>query len=57
MTKVEKVARAMAESVGWLGWDTAKNFNDTLNGSDPDDERDYWRSLAIAAISAMGIVN
>lgn len=44
---VERVARKVAERDGWDKWDTAVNFNDTLNGNDPDDERDYYRELVL----------
>jgi hypothetical protein len=50
---INKVARAMAQYVGWHKWDTATTFADTLNGSDPDDERDYWRGLAQVAIDEL----
>jgi hypothetical protein len=54
LADIERVARAMALHVGWQNWDTAVSVCDTQDGSDPDDERDYWRSLACAAVAALG---
>lgn len=45
---VERVAKAMCTG----NWD-AKNFNETDNGDEPEDQRDYWRGKARAAIEAM----
>ena len=53
---IDKVARAMAQSIGWYKWDTAKTCGDTHDGSDPDDERDYWRGLARVSIEQMGAI-
>lgn len=47
---VERAARAMAIRDGWDGWDTASHFNDTMNGCDPEDEREHYRELARAAL-------
>lgn len=44
---VERVARKLAERDGWDKWDTAVNFNDTLNGNDPDEERDHYRETVL----------
>ena len=49
----ERVARALAAHSGWDGWDTARDCRDTPSGNDPEDEREYWRGMADAAIKAM----
>lgn len=51
MTKVEEVARALSASDG-ANWD-AKTDSETANGCTPDEQRDYWREKARAAIEAM----
>ena len=50
----ERVARALAAHYGWMGWDTARDCRDTPSGDDPEDEREYWRGMADAAIDEMG---
>lgn len=50
---IEKVARAMAIHEGWDNWDTAKTFNDTPSGNDPEDEREYWLELARVAVGVI----
>ncbi|WP_353189128.1 hypothetical protein [Pseudomonas sp.] len=50
----ERVARSLAAHYGWTGWDTARDCRDTPSGDDPEDEREYWRGMADAAINAMG---
>ena len=52
MDQIERIARAMAKSVGWEAWDTAKDCRHTPDGSDPEYERNYWRGLAKAALAA-----
>lgn len=49
---VERVARALAIEAGWDAWDTAIGCNDTLNGNTPEEEREYYRDLAVIAINA-----
>lgn len=49
---IERMARAMASKSGWMRWDTATTPADTPNGNDPEVERDYWRDMARAALSA-----
>jgi hypothetical protein len=46
---VERVARALCEAKNdnWL----ARNFNETGDGSDPEENREYYRSLANSAIA------
>ena len=51
MGKVEEVARALSASDG-ANWD-AKTDSETANGCTPDEQRDYWREKARAAIGAM----
>lgn len=51
MGKVEEVARALSASDG-ANWD-AKTDSETANGCTPDEQRDYWREKARAAIEAM----
>ena len=51
MGKVEEVARALCASDG-ANWD-AKTDSETANGCAPDEQRDYWREKARAAIEAM----
>jgi hypothetical protein len=47
---VERVAKAMCDG----NWDAA-NFNETMNGDEPEDQRNYWREKARAAIEAMRV--
>lgn len=47
---IELVARAMAIASDWNGWDTAKTCAGTLNGNEPDEERDYFRHMARIAL-------
>lgn len=51
MTKIEQVARALCESDD-ANWD-AKDARETANGCTPEEQRDYWRDKARAAIEAM----
>lgn len=51
MGKVEDVARALCASDG-ANWE-AKTDSETANGCTPDEQRDYWREKARAAIKAM----
>jgi hypothetical protein len=46
---VERVARALCEAKNdnWL----ARNFNETGDGTDPEENREYYRSLANIAIA------
>lgn len=53
MTMIERVARAMAIKADWEHWDTAIDGQDTPSGNDPEDERNYFRDQARAAIEAM----
>jgi len=48
---VERIARALCE-LEFGKWDAA-DFNETLSGCDPDEQRDAYREQAIAAIKAM----
>ena len=48
---VERVAKAMCEDDG-ANWNAA-NFNETANGDEPEEQREYWRVKARAAIEAM----
>lgn len=50
--QVEVAARAMAAFVGWADWDTAQTVGQTQTGNEPDDERAYWRELALVALQA-----
>lgn len=45
---INVIAKALAESVE-AKWD-AKDFNETQNGETPDEQREYFRDLAIMAI-------
>lgn len=45
---VERVARAICDG----RWD-AEHFNETANGEEPEEQREYWRGIARAAIEAM----
>jgi hypothetical protein len=51
MSMVERVARAMCEAAE-EDWDAA-SYLDTASGNAPEDQRDYWRVMARAAIEAM----
>jgi hypothetical protein len=54
MTVNEIMARGMAGP----SWD-AKDFNETSNGCDPEEEREYWRERArdnLTALKAAGFV-
>lgn len=51
MTVIETVAKAMCEADGFK-WDAA-DCMETGNGEDPEDQREYWRDKAAAAISAV----
>lgn len=48
---IENAAKAMAYHSGWNGWESAKNFTQTLSGNDPEEEREGWRDLAEIALS------
>lgn len=50
---VEAAAKAIAIAQGWDGWDTAKDFGETLSGNDPEDERNGYREGATAALTAV----
>lgn len=50
---VERLARAMAKKSMWDGWDTATSCNHTPNGTEPEEERDYWREMAQVALSEL----
>jgi hypothetical protein len=52
---VERMARAIANSEGWDNWDTAQHCGDTMHGNDPDDERNGYRDMARAALTAAGL--
>ena len=49
---IEKMARAMAAFEGWNSWGEAVDFNDTLSGNEPEDERQHYIALATAALAA-----
>jgi uncharacterized membrane protein len=51
MSMVERVARAMCEAAE-EDWDAA-SYLDTASGNAPEDQRDYWRVMARAAIEEM----
>ena len=51
MTMIEQIARAMCAANGGH-WD-ATNFNETLNGESPEEQREYWLDCAKAAVKAM----
>ena len=48
---VERVARRLCNTAG-SNWN-AENFNQTDDGSDPEDQREYYRFLARAAIAVV----
>lgn len=48
---VERVARRLCNTAG-SNWN-AENFNQTDDGSDPEDQREYYRMLARAAIAVL----
>ena len=50
---IEKVARACAKAGGWGKYKSAKSCMDTPNGNEPEEEREYWRENARAAIQAV----
>lgn len=54
---IERMARAMAKASSWDGWDTAKTPAQTPNGNDPEEERDYWRDMARAALASVPAVD
>ena len=45
---LERVARALCDD----NWD-ARDFTETANGDEPEEQRDYWRGKARDAIEAM----
>jgi hypothetical protein len=47
---IEAAARAMCERDGF-SWD-AETIHETANGEDPEQQREYWRDKAEAALSA-----
>lgn len=47
----ERVAMALCRSHG-AKWD-ARNCNETMNGEEPDEQRDYYRDLARVAIRVL----
>lgn len=49
---IENAAKSMAIRSGWAGWDSAKDFTQTLSGNDPEEEREGWRDLARIAFNA-----
>ena len=53
MTPVEAVARVIAKADGWEKWDTAKDFNDTPSGCEPQQEREGYMDTARIAITAL----
>lgn len=52
--EVERVAKALCEN-GYGNWDAA-NFNETQNGEEPEEQRDYWRNLARVAIATLDAI-
>jgi hypothetical protein len=48
---IERIARAMCEEDG-ANWNAA-NFNETANGDEPEEQREYWRAKARAVLEAM----
>lgn len=47
-TLVERLSQKLAPVMN-VNWD-AKNFNDTSNGCDPEEDREYVREIARIAI-------
>ena len=50
--RIERMARAMAKASDWDGWDTAMTVAQTPNGNEPEEEREYWRDMARAALAS-----
>jgi hypothetical protein len=51
ITALERAARAMAKLSGWDAWDTATTVAHTPSGTDPEEEREYWREMAKVAFN------
>lgn len=54
MSKIEEVARAMCHDDG-ANW-AASDFNETANGDEPEDQREYWRQKAIVAVRTLRVL-